>query len=38
MSYGRDNNYAETDFNFSTAKSVIGGVYFILMALIVLGD
>lgn len=37
MSYGRDNNYAKTDFNFSTAKSVIGGVYFILMALIVLG-
>ena len=37
MSYGRDNNYAKTYFNFSTAKSVIGGVYFILMALIVLG-
>ena len=37
MSYGHDNNYAKTDFNFSTAKSVIGGVYCILMVLIVLG-
>ena len=37
MSFGRDNNYAKTDFNFSTAKSVIGGVYCILMVLIVLG-
>lgn len=37
MSYGRDNNYAKTDFNFSTARGVIGGVYCILMVLIVIG-
>ena len=37
MSFSRDNNYAKTDFNFSTAKSVIGSVYCILMVLIVLG-
>ena len=37
MSYGRDNNYSKTDFNFSTAKSVIRGVYFILLVLLVLG-
>ena len=37
MSFCRDNNYAKTDFDFSTAKGVIGGVYCILMVLIVLG-
>lgn len=37
MSYGHDNSYAKTDFDFATAKGVIGGVYCILMVLIVLG-
>lgn len=37
MSFGRDNNYAKTDFDFATAQSVIRGVYLIFMILIVLG-
>lgn len=37
MSYGHDNSYAKTDFDFATANGVIGGVYCILMVLIVLG-
>lgn len=37
MSFSRDNNYAKTDFNFSTAKSVIGGVRILLVCIVAIG-
>ena len=37
MELAQNNGYAKTDFNFTTARSVIRGVYLVFMALIVLG-
>ena len=37
MSISRETNYQKTDFNFETARSVIGGVRFVLALLAALG-